>query len=253
MSTPSTQAPSTTAAALATSTTALAVHRNADGTCTMPGAYARRELSGLGTSSRVIALTFDAGASAAGVNKILRTLKVKGVTATFFFTGKFAAAHSATVKNVASAYPIGNHSYSHPDLTTLSSSSVLKQVRDGEAAIVRASGGKKTVPFFRFPFGARDARVIKLVNSRCYVPFRWTIDSLGWVGTKGTATIKAQSVASVRNRVLAKATAGGIVLMHVGDNPTDHSTLDADALPSIIDGLRARGYRFVTLRRALGG
>lgn len=54
------------------------------------------------------------------------------------------------------------------------------------------------------------------------------------------------------DRVLAAATPGEIVLMHVGAHPTDHSTLDADALPAVITGLRERGYRFVTLDALLG-
>jgi peptidoglycan/xylan/chitin deacetylase (PgdA/CDA1 family) len=40
--------------------------------------------------------------------------------------------------------------------------------------------------------------------------------------------------------------------MHVGAHPEDHSTLDADALPQIISGLRAKGYGFVTLEEAVG-
>jgi len=48
--------------------------------------------------------------------------------------------------------------------------------------------------------------------------------------------------------VLGALRPGQIVLMHVGSHPTDHSTLDADALPTVISELRARGYTFVTLR-----
>ena len=55
-----------------------------------------------------------------------------------------------------------------------------------------------------------------------------------------------QSVGSVRSRAIAHLQPGEIILMHVGANPTDHSTLDADALEKIIDAVRARGYQFVT-------
>jgi peptidoglycan/xylan/chitin deacetylase (PgdA/CDA1 family) len=51
----------------------------------------------------------------------------------------------------------------------------------------------------------------------------------------------------VTERVLAAAQPGEIVLMHVGSHPEDRSTLDADALPGIIAGLRQRGYTFITL------
>jgi len=61
-------------------------------------------------------------------------------------------------------------------------------------------------------------------------------------GTAGHIT-----VAVVTSRVLGAARPGEIVLMHVGSNPDDHTTLDAGALPRVISELRARGYSFVTL------
>lgn len=252
---PSTTRPpstSTTTTAPPTSTS-LAVGRNADGSCRMPSALAGRDLTTLGTGAtrKVIALTFDGGASSAGAQKILATLQQTGSAATFFFTGQFANGNPSLVRSIAATYPIGNHSFSHPDMTTLSSAAAAKQIADGEAAIVRASGGVSPVPFFRFPLGARNATTIGLVNHACYIPFRWTVDSLGWVGTTGTATLPGQTVQRVTDRVLAGATPGGIILMHLGDNPDDGSTLDADALPGIIAGLRAKGYTLVTLREAL--
>ncbi|HZM84504.1 MAG TPA: hypothetical protein VFC19_52965 [Candidatus Limnocylindrales bacterium] len=80
-----------------------------------------------------------------------------------------------------------------------------------------------------------------MVNSFGYVAVRWTVDSLGWQGTG------AHTAASVAARVLDAAQPGQFVLMHVGSNPDDRSALDADALPTIIGGLRTRGYTFVTL------
>jgi peptidoglycan/xylan/chitin deacetylase (PgdA/CDA1 family) len=79
------------------------------------------------------------------------------------------------------------------------------------------------------------------VNSLGYGSIRWTVDTLGWEGTRG-----GQSVATVSARVKAALRPGAIVLMHVGSAP-DGSTLDANALPGIIAELRARGYSFVTL------
>ena len=69
------------------------------------------------------------------------------------------------------------------------------------------------------------------------------MDSLGWQGTMGGS----RDAAFVTQRVVAAATPGEIVLMHVGSNPNDHSTLDAAALPGVIAALRAQGYGFVTL------
>lgn len=55
------------------------------------------------------------------------------------------------------------------------------------------------------------------------------------------------------SRVLGAARPGEIVLMHVGSNPDNHTTLDADALSQVISGLRAKGYSFVTLDALTGG
>ena len=113
--------------------------------------------------------------------------------------------------------------------------------------IVRVTG-EDPRRFFRFPYGARTAHDIELVNDLCYVPFRWTVDTLGWKGTGA-----GQSADSVLARVLAAASPGAIVLMHVGGNPDDGSTLDAAALPRVIDQLRAAGYRLVPLSAVLRG
>ena len=79
------------------------------------------------------------------------------------------------------------------------------------------------------------------------MPVRWTVDTLGWEGTAGHI-----NAAVVTARVLAALRPGEIVLMHVGSNPEDHSTFDADALPKVISELRARGYSFATLDALVG-
>jgi len=71
---------------------------------------------------------------------------------------------------------------------------------------------------------------------------RWTVDSLRWKGTEGGITRQV-----VVQRVVAAARQGEIVLMHVGSNPDDHTTFDAQALPTVIARLRNLGYGFVTL------
>jgi peptidoglycan/xylan/chitin deacetylase (PgdA/CDA1 family) len=213
--------------------------------CAVTAKYLGKDLEVVPTTARVAALTFDGGASSTGVTSILSTLATTKTAATFFLTGDFTRDNRSATASIAAAHPVGNHSDTHPDLTTLSSTAVVDQIRKGAAAI-RAGTARPPGPWFRFPYGSRDARTIDLVNDECYVAVRWTVDSLGWKGTSGGMT-----VARVRDRVLAAARPGMIVLMHVGANPDDGTTLDAAALPSIISGLRAKGYSFVTLQQAL--
>ena len=128
----------------------------------------------------------------------------------------------------------------HPAFTTLSDAAIRDEVLGAEASIQAAGGDPR--PLFRFPLGDRDARTIAAVNDLGYLPVRWTVDTLGWKGTSGGMT--AQGVC---DRVIAGLQPGEIVLMHVGSNPDDGTTLDADALPEIIAMMRAAGYTFVTL------
>ena len=213
--------------------------------CATAARYRGQDLEVVPTTAKVAVLTFDGGASSTGVSSILSTLAAKHAAATFFLTGDFVRDHPGATAAIAAAHPVGNHTDTHPDVTTLSSTAVVRQVRAGAAAI-KTGTGRPPGPWFRFPYGARDARTIALVNDECYVAVRWTVDSLGWKGTSGGMT-----TAKVRDRVLAAARPGMVVLMHVGANPDDGTTLDAAALPAVIDGLRAKGYTFVTLQQVL--
>jgi peptidoglycan/xylan/chitin deacetylase (PgdA/CDA1 family) len=189
----------------------------------------------------VVALTFDAGADDAGAPKILAALAEAGATATFFMTGRWAQLYPRWARRIAARYPIANHTFNHPDLLSLSQQEVKSEVLRAGAAIRRATG-RPPVPLFRFPYGSSDASTLALVNHLGYTVLGWTVDTLGWEGTS-----MEQSVASVTSRALAHLEPGEIILMHVGANPDDDSTLDADALPGIIKAIRAHGYRFVTL------
>jgi peptidoglycan/xylan/chitin deacetylase (PgdA/CDA1 family) len=86
-----------------------------------------------------------------------------------------------------------------------------------------------------------------VVNGLGYVSVFWTVDTLGWEGTSG-----GQTTRTVTAHVLAQLQPGEIVLMHVGSNPKDRSTLDGDALRGIIEAMKAAGYAFVTIPQGLG-
>lgn len=213
--------------------------------CVVPPRFLGREVERLNLDEKLVALTFDAGANADGVRPILDMLAARNVPATFFLTGSFVQTFPKKSQRIARLHLVGNHSMTHPDFTTLTDLQIRRQVRRAEAAILETTG-EDPRRFFRFPFGARDQHTIDVVNSLCYVPFRWTVDTLGWKGTSGGMTVR-----KVVLRVLDAAEPGAIVLMHVGSNPDDGTTLDADALPRVIYRLRQEGYEFVRLSRVL--
>jgi peptidoglycan/xylan/chitin deacetylase (PgdA/CDA1 family) len=109
-------------------------------------------------------------------------------------------------------------------------------------AAIKRSTGRPITSLFRFPYGSSNASTLAVVNRLGDTAVGWTVDTLGWEGTS-----LGQSVDSVTSRALTHLQPGEIILMHVGANPADHSTLDADALSRMIGAIRARGYGFATL------
>ena len=106
--------------------------------------------------------------------------------------------------------------------------------------MIQRATGRDTHPYFRFPYGTRDSRTLRIANRLGYVSVRWTVDTWGWMGRS------SQSVPGAVRRVVAHLVPGEIVMMHLGSS-RDRSTIDAKALPGVIRAVRARGYRFVTL------
>jgi peptidoglycan/xylan/chitin deacetylase (PgdA/CDA1 family) len=210
----------------------------------LPRALVGRIPNNLPTRRRVVALTFDAGADDAGLPKITATLHRFGVPATFFVTGHFARYYPRWTRTLAERYSVANHTMNHVDLNGLSDARVRAEVTDARRSI-RAVSGRNPQPFFRFPYGISSRRTLAIVNALDYAAVGWTADTAGWLGTSG-----GQSISSVVGRALGALRPGAILLMHAGSNPNDGTTLDADALATIIARIERRGYGFTTLSHA---
>jgi peptidoglycan/xylan/chitin deacetylase (PgdA/CDA1 family) len=115
-----------------------------------------------------VALTFDAGASAAYTPAILATLREQGVRVTIFLTGSFAERNPELVKQmVADGHELANHTYTHPDLTQMSDAAIRRELRRTEEVVQEISGAT-TKPYFRPPYGARDNRVRQVAAEEGY-------------------------------------------------------------------------------------
>ena len=207
----------------------------------IPPSLRGRELDRLPTNRREVVLTLDAGDNAAGARTMLRTLRRKHVTATFFLTGRWVRRYPALARSIGRNFPVANHSFDHVQLTRLPSGAVARQIVRAERAI-RLATGRDPRPVFRFPYGDRNARTIAIANRLGYVSVRWTVDTLGWMGAG------RQTSAGAVRRVASSLRPGAIILMHVGA-ARDGSLVDARALPAVIDAIRARGYTFTTFER----
>ena len=210
----------------------------------IPPAVVAGELVRLQTNQRVVALTFDGGGNANGAPGVLAVLRRERVPATFFLTGHFVRTYPALARAIGKSFVVGNHTVDHPRLTALSDAAVTHEIADA-ATMIKQATGRDTHPLFRFPYGDRNARTLSICHRLGYVSIRWTVDTLGWMGAP------TQTPTGAKQRVIANLVPGEIVLMHVG-SAANGTTVDTKALPGVIRAVRARGYRFVTLKDVRG-
>ena len=187
-------------------------------------------------AGKVIALTFDDGPHATQTDEILAVLDRYQVKATFFPIGENIELHPEVTKRVCEAgHEIGNHTYTHANVSKLSDEALRKEIED-TAKLLKEQCGVTPV-LFRPPGGDISDSAVKLVNEMGYryVLWSWRVDTRDWA---------AVSVDSVVNTVLNNVKDGNIVLFHdyvVGKSPT------AKALEILIPALQEQGYQFVTV------
>ncbi|MEY9947904.1 polysaccharide deacetylase family protein [Kitasatospora sp. GAS1066B] len=198
----------------------------------------------LPTERRVVALTFNADWNTDGLDGVLTTLRRAKAPATFFLTGAFADREPQGARMMAAEHGIGNHSYSHPEFPGLTPQQAQDEVIRADRAIRRAIG-RPSLPFFRFPFSDTTAQAIAAVNALGFADIEFSADTNGYLGTAGGMSVD-QTVA----RAVDALGPGEIVEMHVGADQ-GRPNLDVQALPRIIDTVRARGYRIIDLRALL--
>ncbi|WP_427920704.1 polysaccharide deacetylase family protein [Streptomyces sp. cg40] len=177
---------------------------------------------------KCIALTFDDGPAVTYTATLLKYLAQYKARVTFFTVGQNVAAHPELVRAEARAgHEVGNHSWSHPDLTRLTTAQVKQQLDRTSAAIKAATGTAPTL--FRPPYGAVDAQVKAATTLS---PVLWDVDTEDW---------KYRDAAKVARTVIDKASRNDVVLMH------DIHPTSVAAVPEILKTLTAEGYRFVTV------
>ena len=194
-------------------------------------------------SSGAVALTFDCGFGRIETTHILNILEDYQVRATFFVEGRFVTTYPDLVARIVNAgHEVGNHSLTHPNFVGVDADRAvgeLSGVLDALDALADARDLANWIPlrWFRFPYGKRDSNSLNAVAAQGYQSIYWSIDPQGWRS--------GRTAEQVRDEVLLKAGAGDIVLQHC------NSSADADALPEIIEGLKARGLELGTLSDVL--
>jgi cellulose synthase/poly-beta-1,6-N-acetylglucosamine synthase-like glycosyltransferase/peptidoglycan/xylan/chitin deacetylase (PgdA/CDA1 family)/spore germination protein YaaH len=208
----------------------------------------------MGAASHKVALTFDDGPDPRWTPKILDILKQKQAPATFFVIGESANQESGIVKReYALGNEIGNHTFTHPefDAERLSKTELQVQLNLTELLLESYLGVKTT--FFRPPYGidhqpesATEVQLLPIAQSMGYAIIGARIDPHDW-GEANSAP--PAPVETIVERVLNDTNKGNIILLHDGGGDRSHTVA---ALPQIIDGLRAKGYEFVSVSDLLG-
>lgn len=189
---------------------------------------------------KVVALTIDDGPHPIFTPKLLDIFDRYGVKATFFMIGKRMDAYPDIVADVVRrGHAIGNHTYTHPRNIELDSQAqIIRELDACEQTIERLTGHRAHL--FRPPRGLIDGSVFAIASEEGYTTVLWSICA---------DHRDAPTPELMARRVLDNIKPGGIILLHDGE--TGIRWKDVSAAPLIIEGLRKRGYRFVTVPELL--
>jgi peptidoglycan-N-acetylglucosamine deacetylase len=190
-----------------------------------------------GTQHRELALTFDDGPGPYTL-RLLKVLRRMHAAATFFEVGVgLQYFHAGTSAIVKLGYPIGDHTWSHPDMAKLSRAQQQAQLLQQTRGIHRY--GAPFPRMFRPPYGDWNSTTLQLLRKDHMLMVLWSLDTDDW---------QLPGVQTVVHRVLSGAKPGSIVLMHdAGGNRSETIA----ALPKVIRGLRKQGYKLVTVPQLL--
>jgi peptidoglycan/xylan/chitin deacetylase (PgdA/CDA1 family) len=185
---------------------------------------------------KCVALTFDDGPGAR-TTELLRMLRQYHARATWFVLGQMVAANPGRLRQIAAAgHEIGNHSWSHELMTSVSTAEIRSQFDRTDRIVKRTIGQKPTL--VRPPYGGINSRVAAELRQEGHPAILWDVDPLDW---------RDRNSSTVASRVLSHVHPGSIVLMH-----DIHSTT-VSAVPRILAELDRRGYTFVTVSELYGG
>lgn len=189
------------------------------------------------TDQKKIALTFDAAWGNEDTADLLSILARNQIHATFFLTGSWVDAYPDDVKAIAAAgHDIGNHSQTHPEMSTLSKEQIRDELMQVHKNVKELTG--QNMCFFRPPYGDYNNLLIQTATECGYLSIQWDIDSLDW---------KDYGVQSIIDKTALnpELSNGSIILMHNGAKYTK------DALERVITGLQDKGYEIVPISQLI--
>jgi peptidoglycan/xylan/chitin deacetylase (PgdA/CDA1 family) len=133
---------------------------------------------------------------------------------------------------------VGSHGHRHDNYSQYNEQQIRTQIGKADQILTKLIGKKPNL--IRFPNGDFDKRVLRIADQMGYKTIQWDTDSLDWMNPGKDRIVK---------KVVSKAHPGDIILMHASDSCRQTH----EALPEIIDALRAKGYEFVTVSELIAG
>ncbi len=183
------------------------------------------------TPEKKVAFSFDASWGAERTPLILEILQENDIKTTFFLTGFWVEKYPDFVRQIAAAgHEIGNHTATHPHLSTCTPEQIREELVQVEEMITEISGQKPAL--FRPPFGDYTNEVIKTAAALNYQTIQWSVDSLDWQNLGAEEIIR---------RVSDRAHKGAIILFH------NNGLHTAEALPEMIDYFHSHGYTILPI------
>lgn len=210
---------------------------------TPSGNVSSEELSGYNAfytgdpSKKVIYLTFDAGYENGNTAPILDALKKHHAPATFFVVGNFLKENPELVKRIEKeGHFVGNHTYTHPDMSKISTKETFEKELNDLAALYKEITGKEMAKFYRPPQGKYSQSNLQMAKEMGYHTFFWSLAYVDWYQDKQPSKEEAFE------KLLSRIHPGAIVLLH------STSSTNASILDELLTKWEEMGYTFGTLQ-----
>lgn len=194
-------------------------------------------IAGTRTDQKVVALTFDHSWGNKFTPSILDTLKRNNIKCTFFIMGPWAQKYPEVAKRmVTDGHEIASHGYRHENYGDMSPEWVREDIQKSHALIKEVTGVDPTL--VRPPNGHYSQTSLKVTDELGYKTIIWNVDSLDWKNPGRDVIV---------DRVMKRIKPGAIILMHASDTPVQ----TAEALPILLEKIKAEGYQIVTVGELL--
>lgn len=189
------------------------------------------------TDEKTIYLTFDAGFENGNTEKILDALKKHGVKATFFLVGNYFETQPELVRRmVAEGHTVGNHTYSHPDMSAIADEASFAAELEKNAALYKEIIGEEMPKLYRPPQGKFCESNLKMAQKLGYRTVFWSLAYVDWYENDQPTRDEAFA------KLLPRVHSGAVVLLH------STSKTNGEILDDLLTEWESMGYSFGDLQ-----